>query len=54
MALRLEGGEYEEVKAHPRSGAGVGVHGRTGDDRCIYFDDPDGHHLQVLTRAEQH
>jgi catechol 2,3-dioxygenase-like lactoylglutathione lyase family enzyme len=53
MALRLEGGEYEEVKGILEA-AGVSVHGRSGDDRCIYFDDPDGHHLQVLTRAEQH
>jgi metallothiol transferase len=53
MALRLEGGEYEEVKAILEA-AGVAVHGRPGDDRCIYFDDPDGHHLQVLTLAEQH
>jgi catechol 2,3-dioxygenase-like lactoylglutathione lyase family enzyme len=53
MALRLQAGEYEEVKAI-LEGAGVAVHGRPGDDRCIYFDDPDGHHLQVLTLAEQH
>ena len=53
MALRLEGGEYEEVKGILEA-AGVEVHGRPGDDRCIYFDDPDGHRLQVLTRAEQH
>jgi catechol-2,3-dioxygenase len=53
MALRLEGGEYEEVKAILEA-ASVGVHGRPGDDRCIYFDDPDGHHLQVLTLSEQH
>ena len=53
MALRLQGGEYEEVKGTLEA-AGVAVHGRPGDDRCIYFDDPDGHHLQVLTRSEQH
>ena len=53
MALRLEGGEYEEVKGILEA-AGVAVHGRPGDDHCIYFDDPDGHHLQVLTRSEQH
>ena len=52
MALKLEAGEYEDVKATLES-AGVEVHGRPGDDRCIYFDDPDGHHLQVLTLAEQ-
>ena len=53
MALRLDTGEYEDVKATLEA-AGVEVHGRPGDDRCIYFDDPDGHHLQVLTPAEQH
>jgi glyoxylase I family protein len=53
MALRLESGDYEEVKAALES-AGVRVHGRPGDDRCIYFDDPDGHHLQLLTPSEQH
>ena len=53
MALRLAAGEYDEVKATLEA-AGVKVHGRPGDDRCIYFDDPDGHHLQVLTLAEQH
>ena len=53
MALRLASGEYEEVKA-TLGAAGVHVHGRPGDDSCIYFDDPDGHHLQVLTTSEQH
>jgi catechol 2,3-dioxygenase-like lactoylglutathione lyase family enzyme len=53
MALRLETGEYEEVKGVLER-AGVEVHGRPGDDRCLYFNDPDGHHLQVLTPAEQH
>jgi glyoxylase I family protein len=53
MALRLESGEYEEVKA-VLEGAGLKVHGRPGDDRCLYFDDPDGHHLQVLTPREGH
>ena len=53
MALRLEGGGYEEVKRVLET-AGVAVHCLPGDDRCIYFYDPDGHHLQVLTPAEQH
>ena len=47
MALRLESGTYEEVKAHIES-SGQPVTGRPGDDRCIYFDDPDGHRLQLL------
>ena len=53
MALRVEAGEYEEVKGVLES-AGIAVHGRPGDDHCIYFDDPDGHHLQLLTVSEQH
>jgi catechol 2,3-dioxygenase-like lactoylglutathione lyase family enzyme len=53
MALRLESGEYEDVRAMLEA-AGVEVHGRPGDDRCIYFQDPDGHRLQVLTPREQH
>jgi catechol 2,3-dioxygenase-like lactoylglutathione lyase family enzyme len=52
MALRLEAGEYEEVRAALES-EGVTISGRPGDDRCIYFSDPDRHHLQVLTLAEQ-
>jgi len=27
---------------------GIAVSGRSGDDRCIYFDDPNGHRLQLL------
>ena len=52
MALRLESGSYEEVKATLEN-AGFPVSGRRGDDRCIYFTDPDGHRLQVLTPDEQ-
>ncbi len=53
MALRLASGEYEEVKGILEA-EGIRVHGRPGDDHCIYFSDPDGHRLQVLTLAEQH
>ena len=53
MELRLDEGEYEDVKAMLEA-AGVEVQGRPGDDRCLYFSDPDGHRLQVLTPAEQH
>ena len=52
MALRLESGAYEEVKATLEA-AGVEVSGRQGDPHCIYFDDPDGHRLQLLTEREQ-
>ena len=47
MALRLVSGDYEKVKNRLES-AGVEVHGRKGDPRCIYFHDPDGHQLQFL------
>jgi catechol 2,3-dioxygenase-like lactoylglutathione lyase family enzyme len=53
MALRLEHGEYEEVKAILEAEQ-IEVTGRPGDDRCIYFRDPDGHRLQLLTLREQH
>ena len=47
MALRMESGTYEEVKANLEQN-GCTVSGRPGDDKCIYFDDPDGHRLQLL------
>ena len=51
MALRTEAGGYEEIKAYlERNGATVT--GRPGEDRCIYFDDPDGHRLQLLYSGE--
>jgi catechol 2,3-dioxygenase-like lactoylglutathione lyase family enzyme len=53
MALRLEAGGYEEVKAALER-EGLRVTGRPGEDRCIYFSDPDGHRLQLLTPAEDH
>ena len=52
MALRLQAGDYAEVKATLEA-AGVEVSGRPGDPHCIYFGDPDGHRLQVITPAKQ-
>jgi catechol 2,3-dioxygenase-like lactoylglutathione lyase family enzyme len=52
MAMRLAAGEYEEVKARLEA-EGLTVTGRRGDPNCLYFSDPDGHRLQVLTPAEQ-
>lgn len=52
MALRLKAGEYEKTKAVLEE-AGVKVSGRRGDPHCIYFTDPDGHRLQLLTPEEQ-
>jgi catechol 2,3-dioxygenase-like lactoylglutathione lyase family enzyme len=53
LALRLAAGEYEGVRAILES-EGIEVSGRPGDDRCIYFSDPEGHRIQLLTLAEQH
>jgi catechol 2,3-dioxygenase-like lactoylglutathione lyase family enzyme len=51
LALRLSVGDYDTVKAVLEA-AGIVVTGRPGDDRCIYFNDPDGHRLQLLTPGE--
>jgi catechol 2,3-dioxygenase-like lactoylglutathione lyase family enzyme len=46
LALNVAGGTLKaELEAH-----GVAVAGRPGDDRCIYFSDPDGHRLQLIFR----
>lgn len=49
LALNVAGGTYETLKAE-LEGHGVAVGGRPGDDRCIYFRDPDGHRLQLTFR----
>ena len=51
MALRMEPAGYEETKARLEE-EGIEVTGRTGDPTCIYFDDPDGHRLQVLYKGD--
>ena len=50
MALKMDPESYEATKARLEN-AGVHVHGRPGDDTCIYFDDPDGHGLQLLYKG---
>jgi len=50
LALNVETGTYEGLKAELEK-HGVTVGGRPGDDRCIYFHDPDGHRLQLMVRA---
>ncbi len=49
LALNVSSGTYDSLKAE-LEGAGVKVSGRPGDDHCIYFNDPDGHRLQLIFR----
>ena len=49
LALNVAAGNYESLKADLEA-HGVAVNGRRGDDRCIYFNDPDGHRLQLIFR----
>jgi len=50
LALNVAAGTYEALKAE-LEGHGVVVTGRPGEDRCIYFHDPDGHRLQLMVRS---
>ena len=50
MALRMEPASYEATKARLEA-EGVEVRGRAGDPTCIYFNDPDGHGLQLLYKG---
>ena len=50
LALRVAAGTYETLKADLEK-HGVTVSGRPGEDRCIYFQDPDGHRLQLMVRS---
>ena len=47
LALTVASGTYESLKAELEA-HGIAVSGRPGDDRCIYFSDPDGHRLQLI------
>ncbi len=49
LALNVAAGDYETLKAELEK-RGVAVSGRPGEDRCIYFRDPDGHRLQLMMR----
>jgi catechol 2,3-dioxygenase-like lactoylglutathione lyase family enzyme len=49
LAFNVAGGTYEALKAELEK-HGVAVSGRPGEDRCIYFQDPDGHRLQLMVR----
>jgi catechol 2,3-dioxygenase-like lactoylglutathione lyase family enzyme len=50
LALNVATGIYEALKADLEN-HGVAVTGRPGEDRCIYFQDPDGHRLQLMVRS---
>jgi catechol 2,3-dioxygenase-like lactoylglutathione lyase family enzyme len=50
LAFNVAAGTYESLKAELEQ-RGVPVSGRPGQDRCIYFRDPDGHRLQLMVRA---
>jgi catechol 2,3-dioxygenase-like lactoylglutathione lyase family enzyme len=50
LALNVATGTYEALKADLEK-HGVVVGGRPGEDRCIYFQDPDGHRLQLMVRS---
>ena len=50
LALNVAVGSYESLKADLEA-HGVVVTGRPGEDRCIYFRDPDGHRLQLIVGA---
>ena len=51
LALNVASGTYDALKADLEK-HGVAVTGRRGDDRCIYFSDPDGHRLQLMVRDD--
>jgi len=50
MALLMEPASYEETKSRVEE-EGCSVEGRNGDPWCIYFDDPDGHRIQLLYKG---
>jgi len=50
LALNVAPSTYEALKADLEK-HGVAVSGRPGEDRCIYFQDPDGHRLQLMVRS---
>ncbi len=50
LALRVATGSYEVLKTELEK-HGVVVTGRPGEDHCIYFQDPDGHRLQLMIPA---
>lgn len=51
LAFQVDSGTYEGITGSLK-GQGITVTGRRGDDRCVYFDDPDGHRLQIVVPGE--
>lgn len=50
LALDITEGTYDTVKAELEK-HGITVSGRPGDPHCIYFQDLDGHRLQLMVHA---
>ncbi len=50
LAFSIIGGTREEIVGTLKSN-GVAVRGRRGDPECVYFDDPDGHTLQLMVES---
>jgi catechol 2,3-dioxygenase-like lactoylglutathione lyase family enzyme len=51
LALNVSGGNYDSIRGHLEA-AGIKVIGRPDDQKCIYFNDPDGHMLQIVVPDE--
>lgn len=47
IAFKVEAGDYTALK-NALETRDIAVRGRAGDPDCIYFDDPDGHTLQIV------
>ena len=47
LAFSVGDGTYEEITAELKE-QGIQVTGRSSNDRCIYFNDPDGYRLQIV------
>jgi hypothetical protein len=47
LALNVAAGTYDTLRTELEK-QGINVTGRPGEDRCIYFRDPDGHRLQLM------
>ena len=47
LAFRVEEGTYEDITGALKE-RGIQFSGRSSDDRCIYFRDPDGYRLQIV------